>query len=44
MYDIRVLPGLRRPGMVGVMDGGYRMALTLPDGVFWSAQPESKDG
>jgi len=43
IYDICVLPGLKRPGMVGIMDGNYRMALTLPDAVFWSEQPKSID-
>jgi len=43
IYDICVLPGLKRPGMIGVMDGNYRMALTLPDAVFWSSTPERQD-
>ena len=36
IYDIAVLPGLRRPGVVGVMDGAWRMAITTPDATFWS--------
>ncbi len=36
IYDICILPGLRRPGMVGVLDGRYREGLRLPDQVFWS--------
>jgi len=36
IYDICVLPNIKRPGMVGVLDGNYRNALTTADGVFWS--------
>jgi len=40
IYDICILPNLKRPGMVGVLDGGYRSGLTMPDGVLWSAPQE----
>jgi len=36
IYDICILPGLKRPGMVGVLDGNYRMGLTMPDQVYWT--------
>jgi len=37
IYDICVLPGLKRPGMAGILDGNYRMGLTMPDNIYWSA-------
>jgi len=36
IYDICVLHGLRRPGMVGILDGNYRMGLTTPEQALWS--------
>ncbi|MDX8390048.1 MAG: TIGR03032 family protein [Mariprofundaceae bacterium] len=36
IYDICVLPGLKRPGIAGILDGKYRMALSMPDSSFWS--------
>ena len=38
IYDICVLPGLKRPGITGILDGNYRMALSMPDDSFWSAE------
>jgi len=37
IYDICVLPGLKLPGIVGIMDGNYRMALTMPNDIFWAS-------
>ena len=30
IYDVQVLPGMRRPGILGVHDDTYQMALSLP--------------
>ncbi|MDQ6970347.1 MAG: hypothetical protein Q9M16_07550, partial [Mariprofundus sp.] len=43
IYDLCVLPGIKRPGIVGVLDGNYRMALTMPDNVFWSTAPKTSE-
>ncbi len=36
IYDIAILPGLKRPGMAGVMDGAWRMGITTPNNTYWS--------
>jgi len=40
IYDIQVLPGMRRPGLLGVHDETYRRALSLPEQTFWGRAPE----
>ena len=35
IYDVQVLPGLRRPGLLGIHDDTYHRALSLPDQTFW---------
>jgi uncharacterized protein (TIGR03032 family) len=40
IYDIAVLPGLHRPGMVGIMDNAWRMAVSTPENTYWSEQEE----
>jgi uncharacterized protein (TIGR03032 family) len=35
IYDVQVLPGLRRPGLLGVHDDAHHRALSLPDQTFW---------
>jgi uncharacterized protein (TIGR03032 family) len=35
IYDIQVLPGLRRPGVLGLADATHRRALSLPEQTFW---------
>jgi len=42
IYDICILPGLKRPGMVGVMDDNYRMGITMPEQVYWTSQNEQQ--
>jgi uncharacterized protein (TIGR03032 family) len=41
IYDIQVLPGLRRPGILGIDQPLYRSALSTPDQGFWG-QPASQ--
>jgi uncharacterized protein (TIGR03032 family) len=40
IYDIQVLPGLRRPGLLGLHDNSYRMALSAPEMTFWARERE----
>ena len=35
IYDIQVLPGLQRPGIMGLADSTHRRALSLPEQTFW---------
>lgn len=35
IYDIQVLPGLQRPGILGLADSTHRRALSLPEQTFW---------
>jgi uncharacterized protein (TIGR03032 family) len=44
IYDVQVLDGLRRPGILGLADSTHRRALSLPGQTFWgedeaAAQP-----
>ncbi len=41
IYDVQVLPGLRRPGVLGVHDDTHKRALSLPDQTFWGKAPDS---
>ena len=36
IYDVQVLPGLRRPGLLGLHDETHRQALSTPDQTFWA--------
>jgi uncharacterized protein (TIGR03032 family) len=35
IYDVKVIPGLRRPGIIGLEDGMYLNALSTPQESFW---------
>jgi uncharacterized protein (TIGR03032 family) len=37
IYDVQILPGMRRPGLLGLHDETYRRALSTPDQTFWAA-------
>jgi len=41
IYDVQVLPGVRRPGILGVRDDTFRRALAMPDQTFWAVDSES---
>jgi uncharacterized protein (TIGR03032 family) len=43
IYDIQVLPGVLRPGVLGLHDATHRRALSTPEQTFWGAEPEEKD-
>jgi hypothetical protein len=40
IYDVQVLPGLVRPGVLGIHDDTYRRALSMPEQTFWGRSPE----
>ena len=40
IYDVQALPGMERPGILGVADATHRLALTTPDQTFWGAERE----
>ncbi len=42
IYDVQVLPGLRRPGILGVSDETHRRALATPDQSFWALEREGE--
>ena len=35
IYDVQVLPGMRRPGLLGIHDDTYHRALSMPDQTYW---------
>ena len=39
IFDVQVLPGLLRPGILNNMNDTHRMALSMPEATFW-AQPQ----
>jgi uncharacterized protein (TIGR03032 family) len=41
VFDVKVLPGQRRPGLLGTQRPDHKLALSLPEGSFW-AVPEAK--
>lgn len=44
IYDVQALPGLRRPGILGVESAVRRRALSTPAGAYWaSAEAEEAD-
>jgi uncharacterized protein (TIGR03032 family) len=42
IYDICVLPGLKRPGILGLASDAHRQGLSLPQGSFWGAIGDGK--
>jgi uncharacterized protein (TIGR03032 family) len=40
IYDVQVLAGLKRPGLLGIHDETYKKALSIPDQTFWARPPE----
>lgn len=41
IYDILVLPGLHRPGILGINDPIYRRALSTPEATYWGEAMEA---
>lgn len=42
IYDVQVLPGVRRPGIIGLGDGMHLNALSTPEAVFWGRPPDER--
>jgi uncharacterized protein (TIGR03032 family) len=42
IYDICVLPGIKRPGILGIAAETHRQAISIPDGGFWGRIGEGK--
>ncbi len=42
IYDVQVLPGMRRPGILGVANEVHRRALYTPDGGYWAVPVEEE--
>lgn len=40
IYDIQVIPGLRRPGILNTMTDDHKMSLSIPNSSFWAKNPE----
>lgn len=38
IYDVQVLPGLHRPGLLGLHDETHRSALSMPEQTFWGRE------
>lgn len=45
IYDVQVLPGIRRPGILGIAAPHYKEALSLPETTYWGRGmfPEKSD-
>jgi len=41
IYDIQVLPDMLRPGILGIHDDTYQLALSYPEQTFWGRSGES---
>jgi len=40
IFDVQVLPGLRRPGLLGTREEAHRLALSLPEATYWAVTGE----
>lgn len=40
IFDVQVLPGLRRPGILNTLGDVHRLALTMPEATFWASVEE----
>jgi hypothetical protein len=38
LYDVKVLPGLRRPNVLSTMKDDFRKALVTPDDTYWAKE------
>jgi uncharacterized protein (TIGR03032 family) len=43
IYDVQVLPSLRKPGLLGLHNDTYRRALSTPEQVFWGGERDEVD-
>ena len=43
IYDIKILPGLRRPGIVSHSNDTHKLAITTPGDNFWAEEKKKED-
>jgi uncharacterized protein (TIGR03032 family) len=43
IFDVQIIPGLKRPGIVSPANEVHRLSLVIPGSSFW-ARPEKKEG
>jgi hypothetical protein len=42
IFDVQILPGLRRPGIMGTHGEIHRRALSLKETTFWAAEEDEE--
>lgn len=42
IYDVKVLPGMKRPGLLNHIKDDHRIALTTPDAEYWAVKNENE--
>jgi uncharacterized protein (TIGR03032 family) len=42
IFDIQIIPGMRRPGILNTQGDTYKLALTTPDTTYWAAVGKNK--
>jgi uncharacterized protein (TIGR03032 family) len=43
IFDIKLLPGIRKPGIIGTDNEYHSMNLTTPDSTFWAKPPNNSE-
>jgi len=43
IYDVRILPGMKRPGLVSAQKAEHRMAITTPEQDYWAVLKQEKN-
>ena len=43
IYDVKVLPGFRRPGLISHLKPEHKLALSLPESTFWMVSKEDSE-
>lgn len=44
IYDVQVLPGMRRPGILGVEGEMHKRAVSIPQTTYWAVEEEEQSG
>ena len=43
IFDIQIIPGMIRPGILNTEGDTYKLALTTPDATYWAAVEKNKN-
>ena len=43
LYDVKVLPGMRRPNVMSTMKDDFRRALVTPEDTYWAREVNNKE-